>query len=45
MSQWYENSSEPPGGSDELNIKADIEPNIKPDLAARVQALKAKLIV
>ena len=27
------------------NIKANIEPNIKPDLLERAQALKAKLIV
>lgn len=33
------------GGTTIPDIKATIEPNIKPDLLARAQALKAKLIV
>ena len=33
------------GGTTIPDIKANIEPNIKPDLLARAQALKAKLIV
>ena len=33
------------GGTTIPDIKADIKPNIKPDLLARAEALKAKLIV